>query len=608
MRKFVICFFFTVLCMGAVAQQTQGPTTIQGNLAVTSGPSSFAILQTQVTACGSNACTIFIGGNVAITSNYAIPANITLNFSGGQLQPSTSITLTVSGTIVAPASQIFGGAGTISGLLVARPEWLGTATIAQTVATLSTSGGTVLLSNAVYRSGYEGGAATLSLPNIAIIGIRRPSYNTGFTALVNGSIIQGTFNAVAGANNLVIKNVGFDMGSAFVNASLGGVASDTFSIDVPGQALGTPAVSGVVLDNINCLNYSATALFHCMLVENVSGASIHNTQSVYGLHGAVLKGTNSTWDGHYGRGHSYDTMIIKGDDYAPSINDTVSNIRGNYLATVGDTGGLVLQAGLAQNLNFITVANVAMNGTSSGIDFTTSAGSGLVTDIALTNLTFNAISGACIQGNGLSSLPFSNISISNATCSGSGQPINIAGNLNHSSISNFSSYSSGLGAILSGSKITLSNINFFSVAAGAAVTSSCAGCTAVVSNLQTDDATRVSATGGATILDADMLLSTALQPGAVPVMNYCGTAAACSPSLISQPLKQYYGSAPLTSGTPSLVSINSLGFTSATSYSCWALDSTAVSALKIAYLNGTGFQIIGPATVTDTVQWGCFGY
>jgi hypothetical protein len=92
-------------------------------------PGTFTALQTYVTGCGSNACTIQIAANIATTSNYAIPSNVTLWFSNGsQLQPAVGTTLTINGPIQAPASKIFGGAGTIAlGPLVksAPVQWWG---------------------------------------------------------------------------------------------------------------------------------------------------------------------------------------------------------------------------------------------------------------------------------------------------------------------------------------------------------------------------------------------------------------------------------------------------------------------------------------------------
>src|ERR1019366_2047342 len=157
----------------------------------------------------------------------------------------------------------------------------------------------------------------LSQANVSIIGQSRPTYNStnAPTALIDGSIIQGNFSVIVGANNLVMKNVGFDAGPNFINAFYTGVPTDSLSIYVPGQAYAIPPVNGLVVDNVNCLNYSATAATHCMIFENVYGAHIHNTQSFYGGHGGILKGYNDIWDGHFGRGHLYDTIIIKSDEY-----------------------------------------------------------------------------------------------------------------------------------------------------------------------------------------------------------------------------------------------------------------------------------------------------
>jgi hypothetical protein len=92
-------------------------------------PTTFATLQTAVTACSGNPCTIAINTTIAVPSSYSIPSYVTVQFNNGaQLQPANAQVLTISGPIQAPPVRIFGGAGTEAlGALVPRAfvQWWG---------------------------------------------------------------------------------------------------------------------------------------------------------------------------------------------------------------------------------------------------------------------------------------------------------------------------------------------------------------------------------------------------------------------------------------------------------------------------------------------------
>jgi hypothetical protein len=91
----------------------------------------------------------------------------------------------------------------------------------------------------------------------------------------------------------------------------------------------------------------------------------------------------------------------------------------------------------------------------------------------------------------------------------------------------------------------------------------------------------------------------------------CGTTVACAgtPAPSSHIV---FGSAPLTSGTPSTATITGItpAFTSTTSYKCTVNDQTAPTNNLVSvtsYASGTSFVITGPATNTDTVAYICVG-
>lgn len=97
---------------------------------------------------------------------------------------------------------------------------------------------------------------------------------------------------------------------------------------------------------------------------------------------------------------------------------------------------------------------------------------------------------------------------------------------------------------------------------------------------------------------------------AVPVslVESCGTTVACAGTNLSA-VKIAFGSAPLTSGSPSTATLTGLPFTSATTYSCSATDATTATnnLLKVANASGASTVITGPATVTDTISYVCVG-
>lgn len=95
------------------------------------------------------------------------------------------------------------------------------------------------------------------------------------------------------------------------------------------------------------------------------------------------------------------------------------------------------------------------------------------------------------------------------------------------------------------------------------------------------------------------------------VVSTCGTLAACSPTVRALP-QQFFGSAALASGTPSVVTITGLtpAFTSNTTYKCFLGDETTRTnqVFVSSYASGSSFVITGPNTVTDVIAYNCIGY
>jgi len=176
-------------------------------------------------------------------------------------------------------------------IVYAQPEQ----TVKEAVDSLPPAGGTVVLGLGVWNSGYI--STSIARPHITIQGSGIAGYNSTFTAMSGGTIVQGQLPASTGADYFTVQDLGVDAGAAFINAHNGGVATNAFAIVNNGQVVGAPPVQSPRIENVSCLGYNPTAPAHCMLVENVNNAYVRNVVTVMNCHGLVLKGTNSTVSG-----------------------------------------------------------------------------------------------------------------------------------------------------------------------------------------------------------------------------------------------------------------------------------------------------------------------
>ncbi len=92
----------------------------------------------------------------------------------------------------------------------------------------------------------------------------------------------------------------------------------------------------------------------------------------------------------------------------------------------------------------------------------------------------------------------------------------------------------------------------------------------------------------------------------------CGATAAC-PSTF-QPLRVVQGTGTLASGTPSTYAVTTISpaFTSSSTYTCVAQDTTTIAnnigVLAAGYVSGSAVTFTGPNTNTDGFRWACYGY
>jgi len=231
-------------------------------------------------------------------------------------------------------------------------------TVKEAVDSLPQDGGTVCLGIGKWASGYN--STFISKQHVTIQGSGMPGYNPNFTAMSGGTIVQGQLSASSGADYLTVQDLGVDAGSSYINSENGGVATNAFAIFNNGEVVGAPPVESPRVENVSCLGYSPTAQAHCMLIENVNQAYIHNVVAVMNLHGLVLKGTNSVVDGVVSRGHSITSVIVKSDNYAPASQDNLSNITIEPLIYPGDTRGVSV-IGVDAPISGINISNVQIH-------------------------------------------------------------------------------------------------------------------------------------------------------------------------------------------------------------------------------------------------------
>jgi len=290
-------------------------------------------------------------------------------------------------------------------------------TVKEAVDSLPPTGGTVALGIGVWKSGYNS-TEFITKPNVTIRGSGMPGYNPTFTAMSGGTIVQGPLYASSGADYFAVQDLGVDAGSAYINAQNGGIATDAFAIFNNGQVVGAPQLESPRIENVSCLGSSPTAAVHCMLVENVNHAYIKNVVTVMNCHGLVLKGTNSTVNGVYARGHGIDSILVKSDNYAPSSMDDLSNITIEPLIAPGDTKGIII-GGIAAPVSNIGISGAIIRSPFAwGIDVKGASSATPATAVTLSNITVEYEGGSPTVGYCLQFVEYvSNVNINNLNCS-----------------------------------------------------------------------------------------------------------------------------------------------------------------------------------------------
>jgi hypothetical protein len=237
--------------------------------------------------------------------------------------------------------------------------------------------------------------------------------------LTGGTIIQGPIGYIQGADHLVIRDLGVDVGPTWTNTFNSSVPVTAISISNFGQVVGGAQVQNPIIQNVACLGYSINAAQHCTLVENANGAFISNLQTVFNQYGLVCKCTNSNIDGVNSKGHGVASILIKSDNYAPAGQVNLVNFNITNLSASGDTHGLKIE-GATNALNWVNVSNGTIHNVGpAGILVQGDSLSTPVSQFTISNVIIDCPGGSCQDGIDVDSDTangsFSNISVAEMT-------------------------------------------------------------------------------------------------------------------------------------------------------------------------------------------------
>lgn len=308
----------------------------------------------------------------------------------GACTVSSPVTITVP--IVDTVAQIFASSAqvTIDNGLAVRPEWFGPSggragLIRNAVNALPSRGGTVLCADTTYRSGYDTatgamfnnrggtpGTDYMVKPRVRIQGTKLPEYNSGHTALVNGTIIEGTLYISSECSGFSIDLVGVDVGPSVIATMYGGADHDGLCFL---QCNKTTPVYGedVHIGRVRSLGSGAASLAHGCLFEAILGGFIEYAEARNANHGVVIKSKRVSAGTLVGRGNVGNDVIFKSDTYAGLDTVEVGNVMSSSISGTDPGHGVLVQAGTA-NGGGVQIANLWTRDKAIGIEITVGAG------------------------------------------------------------------------------------------------------------------------------------------------------------------------------------------------------------------------------------------
>lgn len=187
------------------------------------------------------------------------------------------------------------------------------------------------------------GVDYLAKPNVRLVGAALPNFKSDFSALENGTVIQGPFywNADGAAPDLF----GVDSGAAVCDALYGtGQERDGLVIGQISQP--SPRfMKNVQIGKVRGLARGPAALVHGILVEAITEGSFQFMEGANAFHAAVIK--SSGLRGQYFGGYEAngESAILKSDSYAPMGNLQIDQVYGVNGIGAKDSGfGLLIDA------------------------------------------------------------------------------------------------------------------------------------------------------------------------------------------------------------------------------------------------------------------------
>ena len=187
--------------------------------------------------------------------------------------------------------------------------------------TISSAGGGIL---SIPRGVYKVASRIYkTVSNITIIGDGMPWYNGSSTALVGGTVIQGTVHLIG--DNISVQSLGVDCGVNVCASINGGTPMDALVLMDPTRAI---RYNCTVRDVTTLCKEPASAC-HNFLLEGLSDSRFENLHVKFGQWGVALKTQKSTVDGIYAYSCSQAGLVIKSDTGtlgSPCNNTTVSNV------------------------------------------------------------------------------------------------------------------------------------------------------------------------------------------------------------------------------------------------------------------------------------------
>jgi hypothetical protein len=256
------------------------------------------------------------------------------------------------------------------------------------IAGLPSSGGVVDLQLGTYQAGNF--RSCVSTPNVTLAGAGMPDFSTDYSHLVGGTVIQGTLSFCA--NNLTIRSLGVDVGSAWVAA--GHAVSEGIMENGPNSATSSttdPILRNVHIESVSVLESANDAPVHGLLIEHAINVAARDIHTVFGGHGFALKSSSALVDGLYASANAVDCLVIKADAYTQIVeNIQASNISCKSLHP-GDTGaGVVVEAtGMTGEVSRVQVSNLATTGAFVGAEVYNVS---LVGAAALSGIEFSNVS------------------------------------------------------------------------------------------------------------------------------------------------------------------------------------------------------------------------